>query len=142
MCTRRIGVAVVCLALLGALGLGGWAAVQLFTVVRVAGESMHPALHTADVCLVRRRARVRTGDIILYAEPGYASAVLHRVTGRASDGYVTRGDANPVPDFRHLAPGYVCGRVIAVIPVGALLERWRGTGGGATLHNQSQTARR
>ena len=142
MCTRRIGVALVCLALLGALGVGVLAAVRLLAVVRVVGESMHPALHTADVCLVRRGARVGTGDIVLYLEPGHDSAVLHRVTGRAADGYVTRGDANPVSDFRHLAPASLRGRVIAVIPVGALLERWRGTGGGATLHNQSQTARR
>ena len=141
MCARRVRAAILIVLVVAAGALGAWASMRSFTLVRVAGESMHPALHRADVCLIRRGASIRRGDVVLYRAPGHRLAVLHRVIGRTAEGYVTHGDANPIADFDPLPPGAVRGRLIAVLPVGALLERWRGESGGATLHNQSQTAR-
>jgi len=122
---------------LGLIGFG-----REYAVIRVAGESMHPALHAGDLCLVRRAAPVRVGDMILYREPAHASSVMHRVIGMKADRLVTRGDANPVADFSTLDPSDVVGPAVAVLPFGAVLERWRGARRGDTLHNQSQTARR
>jgi len=141
MCARRMRVAIVVVVLLGVAAVGMLGLSRVLVVVKVAGESMHPALHTADVCLIRQGDRIHEGDVVLYVGPGHREAVLHRVVGRAPDGWVTRGDANPVADFDHLPASAIRGRLIAVAPVGALLERWRLRSGGATLHNQSQTAR-
>ena len=128
--------------MLGVVGVGLVAANRMLTVVRVTGESMHPALHAGDVVVVRRTGDVDTGDVVLYRAPEHRSAVLHRVIGRKRGALITRGDAKPVADFGSLAPSCVTGRAVAVLPFGGLLERWRGPGGGDTLHNQSQSARR
>lgn len=108
--------------LLAGAGVTGW---SYFEPVRVAGGSMEPALFAGDVVLVRRNAAVHDGDIVLVREPGH-SAVLHRVLDTARDGSLRlKGDANPVPDLETVRTTYVAGRVARVIPVGALLRRWR-----------------
>jgi len=113
-----------------------------FMPVMVAGGSMHPVLTPGDLAVVRRGASVRTGDIALLVHRGHGP-VLHRVVGgNASTGYVTQGDANPTPDAHRVHPGDIGGGVVAVLPVGKLLERWRGDSNRATLSTQSNTARR
>ena len=69
---------------------------------------------------------LKTGDIALIREDGH-SAVLHRVVAVRRNGTVrTRGDANPIGDFEPVPVRCITGRVIGVVPVGGLVERWRG----------------
>lgn len=95
-----------------------------FLPVRVAGGSMRPALAHGDIVIVSPSARPTRGEIALLASgPGQA---LHRVRSVGTDGSVTtRGDANPVDDFSTTPRERIRGTVVAVLPVGAALERWR-----------------
>lgn len=125
-----------------ALGIA-WAAHLLWKPVRVGGWSMHPALHVGDIVAVSLDGSgPRPGDVILVQQPG-RSAVLHRVLQVLPDGSVrTKGDANPVPDFEPIPRAQIEGRVAALLPVGELLERWRGEPVCATMATQPNTAQR
>ena len=110
--------------------------------VRVVGESMHPTLHAGDLALVRTSARARVGDIVLVREAG-RSAVLHRVAAEGGNGsLVLRGDANPIADLEPAPSSAVAGIVWRVVPVGGLLERWKGISACATLTAQPNSERR
>ena len=103
-----------------------WGASITWQPVRVAGMSMHPALHAGDLVFVRRGSGVRAGDIALLTSEGHRQ-VLHRVVETEPDGAVrTRGDANPVDDLDTTPSSAVAGHVTLVVPFGMLLERWRG----------------
>jgi len=130
----------VILGVYGALIGLGLAALNWFTVVRVAGGSMLPALSPGDVVMVARRQPVVAGDIALLRSG--RSLVLHRVTGVLGDGSIeTRGDANPVADFSPTPAHRVRGRVVSVLPAGKALARWRAGGAYDTLPAQPDTAR-
>jgi len=84
----------------------------------------------------------RPGDVVLLRPPG-RSAVLHRVVAVLSDGSVrTKGDANLVPDFEPTPAAQIEGRAVAALPVGEVLERWRGEPVCATMAIQPNTAQR
>lgn len=105
----------------------------LWTPVSVGGGSMAPTLAAGDLALVRRDARPHPGDVVLFASAGHGR-VLHRVTRVLGDGsVVTRGDSNPIEDFRATPSSAVLGVVVAVVPVGKWIagaraqvaRRWR-----------------
>ena len=110
--------------------------------VKVAGWSMHPALHPGDLAFVRKARPVSAGDVILFRAPGHGP-VLHRVVHVDGVGRLTtRGDSNDVADRDTLAPSAVVGPVRAVVPVGRLLARWRENDSCATMTVQSNSTRR
>ncbi len=111
------------------LGAGAGAVVALavllrrrWTVVRVRGGSMEPALHDGDVLLARRHGRaVRRGDIVVLRRPAGAAvppgaAAVHGgpVAAPAGEGWLVKrvvavpGDPGP--------PG-----VPGVVPAGAVV---------------------
>ncbi|NTU71355.1 MAG: hypothetical protein HGB10_06010 [Coriobacteriia bacterium] len=113
-----------------------FAARILWLPVRVAGGSMSPALLPGDLAVVDRRASVVSGSIALLRSDRHG-LVLHRVLERFPDGAVrTRGDANPVEDFRATPATGVVGPVVLVVPFGVVLQRWRGSGSCATMTAQ------
>jgi signal peptidase I len=118
-----------------------WAAGRFYQPVRVGGLSMHPALHVGDIAIVAKHSRPTIGDVILIASRGH-ELVLHRVVGFNPDGeLLTQGDANQTPDREPVRPAEVVGRAVVVVPVGALVERWRASRGYATISAQSNSAR-
>ncbi|MHB1988041.1 MAG: signal peptidase I [Acidimicrobiales bacterium] len=71
----------------------------------VRSGSMSPTIPTGSVVLYRREpaSAVRVGQVIAFAEPGNASVVIsHRVHavvhGPTGPYFITKGDANAVPD--------------------------------------------
>lgn len=118
-----------------------WAGHTVILPVRVAGWSMHPALSVGDVVLVRLGARPVPGDVVLVRPAGRAP-VLHRVVELLDNGAVrTKGDANLVADARTVPAADVLGRSVAVIPVGAIVDRWRARSACATMATQSNSDR-
>lgn len=120
-----------CFVLVAAAGASqaGW------RVVRVAGESMYPALYAGDIALVRAGRDVERGDVVLYRLPEDRTPTLHRVTGEVSEGFVTCGDANPIADMRPVPREALLGRLERVVPCGVLLERWHRFRGGGRLRD-------
>jgi len=95
-----------------------------YVPVQVRGGSMRPTLAHGDIVIVRRDTKPAAGSIaLLRLGPTF---VLHRVREVHRDGsLITRGDANPVDDFRATPSDDVSGEVVAVIPVGRMVRRWR-----------------
>ncbi len=119
----------------------GLFATQWFSLIQVAGGSMMPALTPGDVVVVMKSELPEQGDIALLRSG--QSLVLHRVIGVRGDGSInTRGDANPVADFTATRPSAVRGRVVAVLPIGAAVARWRRGGAYGTLPAQTHSTRR
>jgi signal peptidase len=118
-----------------------WALSRFYQPVRVIGLSMYPTLRVGDVAVVAKRGRATIGDIVLIASPGH-ELVLHRLVGYTPHGaLMTQGDANDTPDREPVPPSEVAGRAVMIVPVGALVERWRAGLGYATMSAQSNTAR-
>jgi nickel-type superoxide dismutase maturation protease len=85
--------------------------------VRVAGDSMLPAVRDGDRVLVRRTRQVRPGDIVVAVDPRDGSRPLvKRVAAVSADGVTLLGD-NPAAStdsraFGPLAPHMVKGRAV------------------------------
>jgi len=108
----------------GLIGGSLFAANQHFAAIRVAGGSMRPALVHGDVVVVERDKMPTRGEVVLIRSG--RGLFLHRVRQLRSDGaLITRGDANPVDDFTAATRADVVGQVVAVLPTGSLLQRWR-----------------
>ena len=125
MWSERLGKVAEPLGVIALLATLGWGVHLTWQPVRVAGWSMHPALHPGDVAVVSRSRDAETGDVVLVRQRG-KSPFLHRVVGVAPDGGVrTKGDANSVSDVATVSPSEIGGGVVAVVPIGRLVERWR-----------------
>jgi len=129
---RACGTVAIALVLLGL----GVTALRYWRPIRVAGGSMRPALFPGDLVIVDVRSGVGKDQIALLQSARHG-LVLHRVVSAEPDGSVrTRGDANAIGDFDATPASEVVGPVVLVAPVGALVERWRGSAACATITAQ------
>ncbi|MGE0599031.1 MAG: signal peptidase I [Dehalococcoidia bacterium] len=125
--------------LLGAL-LAANLATRLFDyeLLTVRSGSMQPAISRGDLIVVKPVAisDVKEGDIVLFSSGGDGIPTVHRVAGinevelRISDPatdsvdvqteyrLVTRGDANPEPDFAEVTSDQLLGEVWFTVPGG------------------------
>ncbi len=113
----------------------GWITVMLVAVVIVwfsvgvfpfqpwvvGSGSMTPVLRTGDVVIVDKVSAdaIKVGDIVEYREAGH-SDIVHRVisieqTGQAKS-FITKGDANTLPDANPVMAANVIGKVVFTIP--------------------------
>lgn len=95
---------------------------------RVDGISMLPTLEGGDLVIIQGVpiSDVHVGDIIVYNGICSASgeSVIHRVVAVQSDGLITKGDNNPLPDqnpFARIAISPITadclvGKVVLVVP--------------------------
>jgi signal peptidase len=88
----------------------------LFTYVET--DSMSPTLEPGDGFVaipVQLSGDIDTGDVIVFRAKHLhgGGLVTHRVIGESSDGYVTRGDANPFPDQTVGEPPVSRDRIVA-----------------------------
>ncbi len=88
----------------------------------VTSGSMEPAFSPGDVVIIHEEESYNLGDIITFRIGGDA-LVTHRIVGKLSEGFITKGDANNVED-ENLAPPYrIVGKVVtAVEGMGAFLN--------------------
>jgi len=92
-------------------------------IVVVTGGSMEPALSAGDVCVYRRSADVRPGQMLVFEREG-AGLIVHRAVTVGLHGEVrTKGDANETPDSELVSRESVRGPVMLALPVGWLLNR-------------------
>lgn len=104
-------VVLVCFLLVGTLG-------QIAPISYVNSASMSPTLATGDgfVAVPTSVAdRPEPGDVIVYRSETIEAGglVTHRIVGETEDGFVTRGDANPVTDQQAGEPPVSRDRIVA-----------------------------
>lgn len=83
--------------------------------------SMEPTLGGCDLLLYGPADDVDVGDVVIFDAPWRDGLVIHRVVGETSAGYVTRGDANPVPDPEPVPRGRVVAEVHQAVGTGQLV---------------------
>ncbi|MBS3957034.1 MAG: signal peptidase I [Clostridiales bacterium] len=106
-------------------------------IVMVAGGSMSPALEVGDVCLYRREAKPRAGDVVVFTRED-GSLVAHRAVSVGRRGEVrTKGDACEAADRDPVPANRVKGRV--VWSTGMVREQVIGALSYATLRIQSHS---
>lgn len=87
-----------------------------YKLYAVQTASMHPAIATGDVVLVRPQATPRSGDIISYRDATNPELIVtHRIVSRAGATITTKGDAMSAKD-RPITHEQVVGRVLVVLP--------------------------
>jgi signal peptidase I len=101
--------------------LGGPAA-----YIIVQGDSMLPSLNSGDLVMLQRSTDYGAGDVVGYRVPqgdvGAGHIVLHRIVARSANGYVLKGDNNPVDDPWLAAEADLIGAASFAIPgVGGLI---------------------
>lgn len=90
-------------------------AVSGSSVYAVATESMLPELKYGDAVIVRPCDGYAVGDIVTaYLESG--GTFTHRIVRLDADGFITKGDNNPVEDPKPLPGDRVIGKVIFSLP--------------------------
>ena len=54
-------------------------------------------INQGDIMVLKNRKEVNTGDVIVFAG-GSSNPIIHRVVEELSNGFVTKGDHNSIPD--------------------------------------------
>ena len=83
---------------------------------------MRPALDVGDISLISGVdiAEIHEGDIIQYVSYDNVTLTIHRVIDIYEEGgktyFITKGDANDVPDFQPITENRILGKSIFTIP--------------------------
>lgn len=104
----------------------------------ITGTSMEPTITANDIVFVMPSiTQPEVGDIISYnyeLQSGQIVSVIHRVVKVVKEGYITKGDANPIPDNDVVTPKDVMGIMFFKIPIfGAVVHFARTTTGLLTI---------
>lgn len=79
--------------------------------------SMVPALMPGDLIVVLPPWALSPpglGDVVIFRTPQERNWIVHRITGgNSTDGFVTKGDANPIADLRRVYPQEIAGRFLS-----------------------------
>lgn len=94
------------LGTLGALGIAGILLVNVYPIVmggkiyQIETGSMEPTIKTGSYVLIRPSEELKTGQVVMFDEPGSAVPIVHRIVAINAGGktLTTRGDANGADD--------------------------------------------
>lgn len=81
----------------------------------VTSGSMETVLSTGDLILVKSEEEYNLGDVVTFRDPA-GQTVTHRIVGRVSDQFITKGDANNTEDQELLPPENILGKVQTALP--------------------------
>lgn len=98
---QRLVLWLVVLAVVVPLGAPGVVPVEPFYAT---SDSMSPTIEAGDLYFVLEGDAVDVGDVVAFESASGGGYVTHRVVAAGTDGYVTRGDANPTTDQSAGAP--------------------------------------
>ena len=94
------------------IGIALGTSTPMFSVV---SESMEPTLHVGDLVIVKSEATYKERDIVVYMRG--SMPIIHRIIDVRSDGFIIKGDNNPVPDPGIVTKSQIVGKSIAAFPV-------------------------
>lgn len=94
------------LGALGTLGIIGILVVNLYPICtggkiyQIETGSMEPTIKTGSYVLIRPSEELKTGQVVMFDQPGYPVPIVHRVVAVNAGGQAltTRGDANGADD--------------------------------------------
>lgn len=87
-------------------------------IVAVVSGSMEPVLHRGDLILVIGEPNPQIGNIIVYNRNDFSYTIIHRVIKITDEGYVTKGDNNPIADpWGVVTKSQVVGKAIFAVPL-------------------------
>ena len=86
-------------------------------IVSVVSQSMEPVLHRGDLLFVVGPKNLGVGDIIIYDRPEVSYTIVHRINASTENGYIIKGDNNPVPDAGYVQEYQIKGRVVFAMPL-------------------------
>lgn len=82
-----------------------------YQIVFVKSGSMEPAVSLNDLVIIKRGKDVSNKDIVLF-EDG-ENLILHRIIdGQEQSGYITKGDANNVEDYKQVQKSDILGKMV------------------------------
>jgi signal peptidase I len=86
-------------------------------IVSVVSESMEPILHRGDLLFVTGADDFQVNDIVIYQRSEVQYTIVHRIIEVQEDGYVIKGDNNPVPDAGVVKQEQIVGKVLFAVPL-------------------------
>ena len=93
-----------------------------YACVIVSSGSMEPAIFVNDLLIIRGFDSYKEDDIVTYvSERG--SLTTHRIKKISDNGYITKGDANNIPDDE-ISEQRLLGKVVVVLPAVGWILRW------------------
>ena len=78
-----------------------------FSPVIVLSGSMEPTFSAGDLLIIQQQESYREREIVTYEDGGVLTT--HRIVGRQSEGFITQGDNNNIPDSQAVSPGQIKG---------------------------------
>jgi signal peptidase I len=86
-------------------------------IVSVVSDSMEPILHRGDLLFVTGADDFQVNDIVIYQRSDVQYTIVHRIIEIQEDGYVIKGDNNPVPDAGIVKQEQIIGKVLFAVPL-------------------------
>ena len=86
-----------------------------FTPLVVTTGSMEETIGAGDVIIIKEQQSYELGEIVSFRD-SYENIVTHRIVGRNSGGFITKGDANNAEDDELLQADKIIGKVVLNIP--------------------------
>lgn len=85
-----------------------------YRIVTVLSGSMEPTLDTHSMAITDMKSNdYEIGDIVVYKHEKIL--IIHRIIDITNNGYITKGDNNPVPDSWIVEKDQVVGKVIHIM---------------------------
>lgn len=85
-----------------------------FSTAVVSSGSMEPEISVDDMIVIKEQDDYQEGDVITFERDG--SLITHRIIEKSQNSFVTKGDANQVPDLEEVDMADVVGKTVFVIP--------------------------
>ncbi len=82
----------------------------------VVSGSMEPTVSTGDMVIFQEQDAYEIDDIIVYYDEEDGAFILHRIIGIDADGFITKGDFNPLEDPDSVQPECIQGKVVISLP--------------------------
>lgn len=88
-----------------------------YKLMVVLSGSMEPAIKMGSIVVIKPEKNYIKKDIITYQDLAKSkTTITHRVFEASGSAYITKGDANKIPDTTKIFPKQIIGKVIFVIP--------------------------
>lgn len=88
-----------------------------YKLMVVLSGSMEPAIRTGSLVVIKPEKNYIKKDIVTYQDLTKSkTTITHRIFEASGSAYITKGDANKMPDTAKIFPKQILGRVIFIIP--------------------------